>query len=642
MLLNLFVTTYRSAFLWLVSLVILIFSCGAAQAQIQRSIVNPSFELPFTGPRAASLSPWFTSTNWIAVDAGEIPGWETTHPIVTNGCPAGGAIRPAYTCTPIELWANNFLSVVPAQGIVLAELSAYQDSKLFQNICMNTGETFNFNFAHRGRQGIDRMQFQVGANNAVILDVSTNNTGTGVLNPGGAAAGPSATAIANGWTRYAGSFTYTGASGVQPLGFSAFLSSVVAAGNLLDDINIVLKPYVEFVGSATSSAEGGSGTFPRIKIVGQVPVGGLSLTFAVSGNATFSTDFDYGAATPLLNVVGNATTLSITVPAGNYSDATANNLFTLPLNIINDSAVEDNETVVFTMPSNSASANYVIANSTVCGGTFNTSLTHTIIDNDIDLRTTKTTSASGTQTVGGSLFFTLTFANVTPAVLTRAPLDAHDARTVTIADPAAAGLAIGAWTCTSSGTTCPAANGTGAFSQSANLPVGASLSYAVQATLLPAAQCVQSVTNTASIAATALNPSGVTLTEGISLQGNAGYTFAANQASASSVAAACADISISKSNGVNTLTAGQATTYSLIVNNAGPASANNALLKDPAVQGLACTSVACTSSAGAASCGSLGSVNLALLQGSGIVLNNFPANSSYTFTLNCGVTAIGP
>jgi hypothetical protein len=37
--------------------------CGLAQAQIQRSIVNPSFELPFTGARAASINPFFTSTN---------------------------------------------------------------------------------------------------------------------------------------------------------------------------------------------------------------------------------------------------------------------------------------------------------------------------------------------------------------------------------------------------------------------------------------------------------------------------------------------------------------------------------------------------------------------------------------------------
>jgi uncharacterized repeat protein (TIGR01451 family) len=637
------VLSYRrwKNFALLLSFIVLLLSSRFAHAQIQRSIVNPSFELPFTGTRSAVLNPFFTSTNWISVDAGEIPGWETTHPLQANGCPAGGGIAPSYNCTPIELWANTFLGVVPAQGIVLAELNAYQNSKLFQNICMNTGEVFSFNFAHRGRGGVDRAEFQIGAANVVILDVSTNTTGTGIIN-GGLAVSTSAIGIADGWTRYAGTYVYTGASGVQPLGFSAVTTTGGPGfGNLLDDINIQLKPYITFVNPVTSAVEGGTGSMPQIKVVGTVPLGGLSLTLAVSGNASFGTDFDYSASTLLTGTAGNSVSLSITVPPGNYSDAVANNIFLLPLNIINDTVVEDNETIIFTMPANGPSANFVNANSTLCGGAFSNSMTHTIIDNDIDLRATKSTSASATQTVGGVVFYSLNFANVSPAILTRAPLNAHDAATVTIADLANAGITLGAWTCTASGTVCPAATGSGAIAQSVNLPVGASLSYQVQATLGPAAQCVQNVTNTASIAAVALSPSGANLTEGTSMQGSASYVFQANTASVSHLLAACADLSISKSNVLNTLTAGQITTYTLVVNNAGPASANNALLKDPATTGLSCTSVSCTGATGAASCASLGLVNLSLLQASGIVLNNFPAGSSYTFQVACGVTATG-
>jgi uncharacterized repeat protein (TIGR01451 family) len=630
-------------FLRWIGLWVLVLSSGWAQAQIQRSIVNPSFELPFTGTRSAVLSPFFTSTNWISVDAGEIPGWETTHPIQPNGCPAGGNITTPYNCTPIELWANGFLSVTPAQGIILAELNAYTSSKLFQNICMNTGEVFSFNFAHRGRSGVDRAQFQVGSPSFVILDVSTNTAGTGNINPGGAATGTSATGIANGWTRYAGSFTYTGASGIQPLGFSAIstFNGNLGAGNLLDDINIQLKPFIGFVNPVTSSVEGGTGTLPQIRIVGSVPAGGLSLTLAVSGDATFGADFDYTGSTTLTGISGNSVSLVVTVPAGNYSDALANNIFTLPINTINDSAIEDNETIILTMPPNGVSSNFVNANPTTCGGTFSTSVTHTIIDNDIDLRATKSTSASGTLTVGDTLTYTLTFANVTPNVLTRAPLTGHDAATVTIADLAPAGITLGAWTCTASGTTCPAANGSGAISQSVNLPVGASLTYQLRATLGPATQCVQTVTNTASIGTTATSPSGAGLAEGSSVQGNGGYVFASNSASVSHTMVSCAELSISKSNGASTLTAGQLTTYTVTVSNLGPANANGALLKDPAAAGLSCTSVSCTGSSGAASCGSLGAVNIGLLQGSGVVINNFPANSSYTFTVGCAVTATG-
>jgi uncharacterized repeat protein (TIGR01451 family) len=615
-----------------------VLSCGAAQAQIQRSIVNPSFELPFTGARAASINPFFTSTNWIAVDAGEIPGWETTHPVVTNGCPAGGAITPAYNCTPIELWANTYLAVVPAQGIILAELNAYQLSKLFQNICMSTGEVFSFNFAHRGRSGVDRAQFQIGAANVVVLDVSTNTAGTGAINAGGGAVSTSAIGIAGGWTRYTGSYTYTGVSGVQPLGFSAISSTGGAgSGNLLDDINIGLKPYIEFVGTATSSIEGANPTAPRIKVVGTVPAGGLVLTLAVSGNATFGSDFNYSGATTLTNTTGTAISLSVTVPPGNYSDAVANNVFTLPINIIDDAAIEDNETVQLTMPANGPAAPFVNANATVCGGAFSTTLTHTIIDNDIDLRATKSVNPAGSQTVGSTVTYTLAYANVTPAVVTLAPLSAHDAATVTITDLPPAGVTFGAWTCTAVGTSCPATSGSGAISQTVNLPVGTSLTYSLQAVLGSTTLCQQTVTNTSTIATTATSPSGATLTEGTSVQGNAGYIFQPNSASVSNAVLPCSALSITKTNSQTTLTAGLTTTYSIVITNSGPSAANNALLKDPVAPGLACTAVACTAATGAASCASLTAVSLPLLQGSGIVLNNFPANSSYTFQVTCGV-----
>lgn len=506
--------------------------CAVAHGQIQRSIVNPSFEQPFTGARAASLNLFFTKSppDWISVDAGEIPGWETTHPVQASGCPAGNSlVTTAYNCTPIELWANSFQGVPPANGIVLAELNAYVSSKLFQNICMNNGETFSFNFAHRGRSGADQAQLQIGAS-SVVLDVTTNTAGTGVINAGGGAVTTSATGIAGGWTRYAGSYTYTGASGVQPLGFSAISSAGgPGSGNLLDDINIGLKPYIEFIGATSSSVEGGSPSAPRIKVVGVVPAGGLVLTLAVGGTAAFGSDFNYSGATTLTGITGGATSLSVTVPPGNYSDATANNVFTLPLNTLNDTAVEDNETMVLSMPTNGPGTPFVNANSTICGGTVNPILVHTIIDNDIDLRATKSVAPTGIQPVGSTVTYTLVYANITPVVLTIAPLTAHNAGQVTISDTPPTGVTFSSWTCAATGTTCPAASGSGAITATANLPVGAQLVYTVQA---------------------------------------------------------CAALSVTKTNNTTTLSADQTTVYNLVIANGGPSSANNAVLKDPAAPGL--------------------------------------------------------
>ncbi len=619
--------------------------CAAAHGQIQRSIVNPSFEQPFTGPRAASLNLFFTKVppDWISVDAGEIPGWETTHPVQALGCPAGNSlVTTAYNCTPIELWANSFLGVTPANGIVLAELNAYVLSKLFQNICMNTGEFFSFNFAHRGRGGADRAQLQIGAS-TVVLDVTTNTAGTGVINAGGGAVGTSVTGIAGGWTRYAGTYTYTGASGVQRLGFSAISSAGGAgSGNLLDDINIGLKPYIEFIGTTTSSIEGGTPSAPRIRVVGIVPAGGLVLTLAVGGSAVFGSDFNYTGTTTLTSITGGATSVSMTVPPGNYSDATANNVFTLPLNTLDDAVVEDNKTVVLTMPTNGPTVPFINANTTLCGGTVNPTLTHTIIDNDIDLRTIKSVSPTGIQTVGSTVIYTVAYANVTPAVLTLAPLTAHDAGQVAINDAPPAGVTFTSWTCAATGTTCPATSGSGTITATANLPVGAQLVYTVQAVLAATSLCGQTATNTSTIATTASSPSGATVTEGTSVQGTAGYVFAPNTATASNAVQACAALAITKTDNTTTLAAGQTTVYNIVISNNGPSSANNALLKDPTVPGLACAAVACTAATGAASCASLGAVSLPLLQGSGIVLNNFPAGSSYTFQVTCGVTATGP
>ena len=618
-----------------------LFASPAAQAQIQRSIVNPSFEQAFTGPRAASLNVFFTLTPpaWIAVDAGEIPGWETTHPIQNLGCPAGNfAYTTPYNCTPIEVWANSFNGVVPPNGIVLAELNAYTSSKLFQNICMNTGETFAFNFAHRGRGGADRAQLQIGATNTIVLDVTTNISGTGAIN-GGAATAQSATGIANGWTRYAGNYAYTGAPGVQPLGFSAIStgSGNLGVGNLLDDINISLKPYIEFIGSAGTATEGGAYSPPRIKVVGTVPAGGITVALAVSGTAAFGGKFDYGGTSTLVVVSGTASALNVTVPAGNYSDATANNLFNVPIRLIDNAVIEDNTTVVLTMPANSPASPFVNANATTCGGAFSPVYTHTVIDNDIDLQTTKSSSPTAPQPIGSTLTYTVTYANVTPGVLTLAPLTAHNAQTVTISDLQPTGVTFAGWTCTAAGTTCATATGSGSIAQSATLPVNSTLTFVVQAVVSGTSYCANAVVNTSTVALTATSPLGAALAEGTSVQGNPAYVFKPNTATASNAILPCANLSITKTNNVNTLLAGQTVVYDVVVANAGPSPANNTILQDPAAAGLQCTAAACTSSTGGAVCPAPANVTISLLQGTGVLLNNFPANSSLGFQITCGV-----
>ncbi len=105
----------------------------------------------------------------------------------------------------------------------------------------------------------------------------------------------------------------------------------------------------------------------------------------------------------------------------------------------------------------------------------------------------------------------------------------------------------------------------------------------------------------------------------------------------------CAGLSITKTNSITTLTAGELTTYTIVISNSGPDGANGSLLRDPIAAGLSCTAISCTAATGTTCAASAppASVTIGNLQGSGIPIVSFPASSSLTFTVSCGVTATG-
>ncbi len=105
-----------------------------------------------------------------------------------------------------------------------------------------------------------------------------------------------------------------------------------------------------------------------------------------------------------------------------------------------------------------------------------------------------------------------------------------------------------------------------------------------------------------------------------------------------------ANLQITKTDALGTVTAGTTVTYSITVANLGPADGAGALLADPAVTGLSCTAVVCAAASGTAVCPAAAGVTIANLQsppGPGITLTSLPANSSLTFLVTCGVTATG-
>lgn len=226
---------------------------------------------------------------------------------------------------------------------------------------------------------------------------------------------------------------------------------------------------------------------------------------------------------------------------------------------------------------------------------------------------------------GNTLTYTVRAANSGPAV----------AGSVTIADalnPAVFNVAASSWTCavttpgaaTALTTACGAASGTGNLNTYANLSINSTVSYTIQAPLL------------SSFSGTATNTVAITLT-GTTVD----VTPSNNTVTVTSTVSPAGSLTVAKTNAVGTLTAGQTTSYTITVTNSGPGNATNSVVTDPATTGLSCTTVTCSLVSGAAVCPVPPALSIANLQGAGVTVATFPANSSLNFLVGCTVTATG-
>lgn len=300
---------------------------GRAQ---QRSIVNPGFESNNPGGPGA---PTFE-----ILPAASVPGWEATTGFN-------------------ELWDSGFLGVPAYEGVVFAEMNANTPGALYQNICLVNGEVMRWQFAHRARSGgaaTQTAQFQIANSSGAVLQTLATQASTVASNIWNVNSSPVAGVV------------YTGASGVQRLQFRT--TDAGSYGNFLDGIQIFLSPYLELSGSTTSATEGAvSPALPSITISGTV-TSAIAVTINVTGGTAIR-GVDY--TTPN----GNAT-FTVAIPAGNYNQTA----FPVGIAIINESALEANETILLNVAANSGS--YTLAGTGSCGAAPTTALTHTVIDDD--------------------------------------------------------------------------------------------------------------------------------------------------------------------------------------------------------------------------------------------------------------------
>jgi uncharacterized repeat protein (TIGR01451 family) len=311
------------------------------------------------------------------------------------------------------------------------------------------------------------------------------------------------------------------------------------------------------------------------------------------GTVSFVTASGLNSATLTANsIVGNNFTGTATLPANSTLSIVLRAVGSTTSQVINSANVTAPAGVTDPNPSN------------------NTGTAQVTIGGQVDLSITKSASPS-TLADSQTTVFTLVVSNAGPSTATGA----------TVSDVLPSGLNGATLISTSgaAGGTVTATNTSSSrLTSTVTLPPGSSVTINFSALASGVGTQVNNASVTAPVSVVDINTTN-------------------NAASATVVIPVPAALAISKTNNTTTLVAGSTTTYTIVVSNAGPNAANNALLKDPAAPGLQCSTVSCSATGGAI----CPSASVAALQGAGVPIATFPAVSSLTFSLTCGVTANG-
>lgn len=254
-----------------------------------------------------------------------------------------------------------------------------------------------------------------------------------------------------------------------------------------------------------------------------------------------------------------------------------------------------------------------------------------------DLSITKTASAAGFTIGAAGQSYTIVGRNNGRPIAnqvfntnqaTDALATALVAPTLSITDTLPAGITVSSvtssvpavWTCTPNG-------GNTAFTCTST------------AAVYPTAAATDIVTVTVNVAVAAAACPGPNNNSAVITTPAIGDANAVNNTGSVSTTADCSsNLSVTKTNGTVTVASGASTVYTITVSNAGPASADGALVADTPGTGLSCAVTSCTPTNGAVCPGSL--LWPSLLTG-GVVVPTLPSTGTVAFGLTCSVTATG-
>lgn len=369
----------------------------ASNTRIQRSFVNLSFEQFTTAPPDPVEKGW-NGSPWAIYNQKQVIGWRTTAKTTTyNNTPYRG----------IEIW-NDTRSGGPISkaqdGVYYAELNAHFRSTLYQNICLQTDDTFDWSLQHRGRNNSNEtMQFVIAdkiedrfLSGSTAEEIPVNNAKkiSEVL-----------TAVLNQWTEHKSvvpvkAADYISAAKVVAFGLQATNGS--NEGNFLDNIKIKLRPAIEFSANNNTVIENQTSGYHAVEfnIVGFVDAD-FDVAFTIDNTASINPaiyDTDYkifnknsGTAVeivPVLSADSKKLSFKYKVkynPSLNY--ATGVKITDLVIQVINNNNKEGNKTIPFIL--DKTQTTIAVMALSECGGNVPNGFNYTIEDDDVDLSITK-------------------------------------------------------------------------------------------------------------------------------------------------------------------------------------------------------------------------------------------------------------
>ncbi|MDD2867771.1 DUF11 domain-containing protein [Neomegalonema sp.] len=345
-------------------------AASPASAQL-RTVTNPDFEDPLLN--GAVLPPGSPGSFVTLYDEIDVPGWSTTA-----------------TDHKIEIWHKTNTQSTPSYaGSYFAELNANLIGALYQEICLLNDEPLRWRFAHRNRTGGANPQiayYEIASptnSNDIVQLLATQTTSAGA-----------------GWLvneNTTGAVRFAGATGLYRIQFRSGNSG--STGNFLDDVHIILSPFVEFAAAGGLLIEGGTppaASLPALIVDGTVTAPMNVYARVTGGTAVLGVDYTTPSGTDLF---------SILVPPGVY----AAQRFPLGLTILQDEVLEALETIQLEMQADPANV-YAIANTRACGPGALQTTAISIQDDDVDLVLTKTADPP-TALVGSEVVFTLSVRN---------------------------------------------------------------------------------------------------------------------------------------------------------------------------------------------------------------------------------------